>query len=274
MDTPPKIEPRFADSPSLPGARFTPDLDVVQGRYRLRFARTEADLEAVQTLRFEVFNLELGEGLDESYALGRDADRFDAQCQHLMVLEQTTGRTIGTYRLQVGESARAGAGFYSAGEFDLSHMPPEILLDSIELGRACIHLEHREKRVLFLLWQGLASYVLWNRKRFFFGCSSLTSQDVHEGLRTYYHLIERGQAREDFTLPPLPDFACELGGEPLRDGTVKIPPLFGIYLRYGAKICGPPAIDRQFKTIDFLTLLDVQDVDPKTFAAYAGTRPR
>jgi putative hemolysin len=26
----------------------------------------------------------------------------------------------------------------------------------------------------------------------------------------------------------------------------------------GAKICGPPALDRQFKTIDFLTLLDLR----------------
>ena len=29
----------------------------------------------------------------------------------------------------------------------------------------------------------------------------------------------------------------------------------------GAKICGPPAIDREFKTIDFLTFLDLEKLN-------------
>jgi putative hemolysin len=33
--------------------------------------------------------------------------------------------------------------------------------------------------------------------------------------------------------------------------------LLRAYLVIGAKICGPPAIDREFGTIDFLTLLDL-----------------
>jgi putative hemolysin len=36
-----------------------------------------------------------------------------------------------------------------------------------------------------------------------------------------------------------------------------------LYLDYGAKVCGPPAMDREFKTIDFLTLLDVEQFDPR-----------
>jgi putative hemolysin len=35
------------------------------------------------------------------------------------------------------------------------------------------------------------------------------------------------------------------------------PKLLRTYLSIGAKICGPPAIDREFGTIDFLTLLDL-----------------
>ena len=257
------------ESKPLPGAAFTPSLDQVQGRYRVRFAKTEADLEDVQRLRFEVFNLELGEGLDESYETGLDVDRFDLQCQHLMVIEEATGRTVGTYRLQVSESAEKGQGFYTASEFDLSKMPEEIRSNSIELGRACVHVDHRETKVLFLLWRGLAAYVLWNGKRYFFGCSSLTSQDPDEGLRTYVYLRDREQVRDDFEVPPLDAYRCE-GEVPPQAGEVKIPTLFGIYLRYGAKACGPPAIDRQFKTIDFLTLLDVHQVDPKTFQNFAG----
>ena len=89
----------------LPGQPLIPPLVEEQAGYRLRFARTEADLEEVQRLRFRVFNLELNEGLAESYQTGRDEDAFDPQCQHLMVEHAPSGACVGTYRLQVAESA-------------------------------------------------------------------------------------------------------------------------------------------------------------------------
>ena len=48
----------------------------------------------------------------------------------------------------------------------------------------------------------------------------------------------------------------------------RIPTLFRIYLRHGAKVCGPPAIDRRFKTIDYLVIFDVDAMDPAMFATY------
>jgi putative hemolysin len=44
------------------------------------------------------------------------------------------------------------------------------------------------------------------------------------------------------------------------DLRLKLPKLLRAYLSLGAKICGPPAIDRDFKTIDFLTLIDLETV--------------
>lgn len=256
----------------LKGGEFAPDLNLLQGGYRLRFAQTEGDLEAVQRVRFQVFNLELDEGLPESVSTGLDQDRYDRQCQHLMVTHEATGEVIGTYRLQVSESAQAGEGFYSNQEFDLSGLPPEVLEDSVELGRACILKEHRDKRVLFLLFAGLTSYLSWNSKRYFFGCSSLTSQDPHEGINAYLQLMERGKVWKDFVVSPRQGFACELAETPLKAMRVKIPSLFAIYLRYGAKICGPPAIDRVFKTIDYLTLFDLTKIDAQTREILAKSR--
>jgi putative hemolysin len=48
------------------------------------------------------------------------------------------------------------------------------------------------------------------------------------------------------------------------DGPVArgVPPLFASYLRIGTKIAGEPALDRQFKTIDFLAILDLADLSP------------
>ena len=252
----------------LPHQERIPTVDTTLGNLRLRFARDEADLQAAQALRYRVFNLELGEGLDTSHVAQRDEDRFDEQCQHLMVLDSGSNEVVGTYRMQVAESALAGAGFYSDAEFDLSGFGDEVLSNSIELGRACIAKEYRSRIALFLLWRGLAHYVLHTGKRMLFGCSSLTSQDPAEGLAALDTLRADGHLHPRFDIAPRADYACP--DVPHAGVAVTIPPLFGIYLRHGAKICGRPAIDREFGTIDFLTLLDAGAMDPKVFQSFAG----
>lgn len=261
---------RIESARALHRGSFRPPLDERHGPYRLRFARDERDLERALRLRFEVFNLELHEGLESSVAAGLDRDPFDAQCDHLLVEEVVTGRAIGTYRMQVAETARAANGFYSATEFDFAHLPPGFLDETIELGRACIAREHRSKKVLFLLWRGLASYVLWNGRRYLLGCSSLTSQDPLEGLCLYEQLAREGRLHPSISLPALPGYECIADGALTARKKAAVPTLFGTYLRYGAKVCGAPAIDRWFGTIDFLTLLDVASLDPRTFALFAA----
>src|ERR1041385_2365889 len=161
----------------LPQAAFT------KGRYVVRFARTAEEPDAVLRLRFRVFNLELNQGVESAYLSGRDRDEFDPTCHRLLVVDSTSGEPVGTYRLRTDEAARGSLGFYSAGEFDLSSLPRHVLEESVEVGRACVAREHRNKQVLFLLWKGLAAYMLHNRKRYFFGCCSLPTQDAREGLR-------------------------------------------------------------------------------------------
>lgn len=240
-----------------------------QGRYRARFAATEAELDAILRLRFEVFNLELGEGLESSFATGRDEDRFDSTCHHLLVEDtKNDGAIVGTYRMQTNEMAADG-GFYSAGEFDLAALPPEVAGGSVEVGRACIAREHRNRQTLFLLWKGLALYMLHNRKRYLFGCCSLTSQDGCEGLAALAHLEANGLLHPTVRVPPLAGFECgcdrPLAEEP---AAFELPLLFRTYLRYGTLVCGPPAIDREFKTIDFLVLFDVEALDRRTYHLY------
>src|SRR6185436_13849796 len=128
-------------------------------------------------LRFEVFNLELGEGLDASFLTRRDEDPFDRTCHHLLVEDRASGRIVGTYRMQTSEMAAGACGFYSAGEFTLGSLPREVVAGSVELGRACIAREHRGRPVLFLLWKGLAGYLMHFGKRYLFGCCSLSTQD-------------------------------------------------------------------------------------------------
>ncbi len=240
-----------------------------QGRYRARFARTGAELDAILRLRFEVFNLELGEGLESSYATGRDEDRFDSTCHHLLVEDTRNGGAIvGTYRMQTNEMAADG-GFYTAGEFELSTLPPEVMVGSVEVGRACIAREHRNRQTLFLLWKGLALYMIFNRKRYLFGCCSLTSQDGCEGLAALAHLEAGGFLHPAVKVPPLPGFECECERPlPSAPESFELPVLFKTYLRYNALVCGPPAIDREFKTIDFLILFDIEAMERRTYDLY------
>jgi putative hemolysin len=224
-----------------------------RGPHRLRFARTEADLDAVRRLRFQVFNLELGEGLDASYLSGKDEDQFDAQCQHLMV-EHAADGVVGTYRLQVAETAMAGEGFYSASEYDFSALPNAMLMASVEAGRACVAKGHRDKPTLYLLWCGLIAYLKFHNKKAFFGCSSLTSQDPAEGLRFYDELEADGHVHPEYRVTPLPGFTCL--AKDTSGPKVEMPKLFGMYLRHGARVLGPPAIDREFGTIDYLIYVE------------------
>ena len=226
--------------------------------YRLRMAIAPADLEAAQRLRFEVFNLELGEGLAASHALGRDEDAFDAHCDHLLVEQEETGEIVGTYRLQTGQLAAAHLGYYSEREFDFAAYEP-LRCELVELGRACVHRAHRHLGVLGLLWRGIARYARERRARYLIGCSSLTSQDPAIGAATFAFFEREGFLAEPHLLTrPTEAFACAMN---IRAADCPPPPkLLRTYLALGAKLCGPPAIDREFGTIDFLTLLDLQSV--------------
>ncbi|MEM9290097.1 MAG: GNAT family N-acyltransferase [Acidobacteriota bacterium] len=246
-----------------------PDVSIRQGRYLLTFARDESQLRQVQRLRFQIFNLELGEGLEESMATGLDQDRFDRVYHHLMVLDSTDGSIVGTYRLQTDDMAHSHHGFYSADEFDLSALPQEVLASSVELGRACISAAHRNRAVLFLLWKGLATYMVHNQKRFLFGCSSLTSQDPLEGLYIYHQLAANDHLHPALVVPPQPGYECFDESLVTNPGTeTELPKLFRTYLRYGTKICGIPAIDREFKTIDFFMLLDLESLDERRYKLF------
>jgi putative hemolysin len=250
-------------SPALDTLRDLPHFDVQDFKYIAHFATTAEQIEAALKLRFEVFNLELGEGLAVSFQTGRDRDEFDATCHHLLVTEKASGSVVGTYRLRTLEMTSDANGFYSAAEFDLTRLPPQCLHESVELGRACIAQSHRNRQVLFLLWRGLAAYMKHKRKRYAFGCCSLTSQNPAEGVATWHYLKDRGFCHEQIQVPVIPEYECR-HDEVYSNATVHIPRLFVNYLAINAKVVSPPAIDRRFKTIDFLVLLDVEAMDPRT----------
>jgi putative hemolysin len=264
-------------APSLAPAR--PRVHAEVGRYSLRLAENAEDRDAACRLRFRVFNIELGEGLESSYRTGRDTDRFDSCCEHLLVEDKhednPARRIVGTYRMQSGATAARNLGYYSEQEF--SFAPYEALRPGIlELGRACIDREHRTPEVLMLLWRGIAQYACDMGLRYLIGCSSINSQDPAEGWQLFGQL-ENYRVSAEFETVPTAAYGCpieqqsasaqpspcpsdRLMPEPPAStpAQCKVPKLLRTYLAIGARIAAPPAWDRAFGTIDFLTLLDLK----------------
>jgi len=263
---------------SLP-APAKPRIHAEVGHYRLRLAETAEDREAACRLRFKVFNIELGEGLQSSYRTGIDTDRFDHCCEHLLVEDKLADnpvrRIVGTYRMQSGATAERNLGYYSEQEFSFAPYEP-LRAGILELGRASIDREHRTPEVLTLLWRGIAQYATDMGLRYLVGCSSINSQDPAEGWQMYRQL-EHYRVSPEFETQPTPAYACpiEHGGahaQPSPSPSSQslpqpqsqlpapnpVPKLLRTYLAIGARIAAPPAWDREFGTIDFLTLLDLK----------------
>jgi putative hemolysin len=257
-----------------------PRIHAEVGRYRLRLAENVEDRDAACRLRFKVFNIELNEGLASSYQTGLDSDHFDLFCEHLLVEDKTEAnparRVVGTYRMQSGATALRNLGYYSEQEFNFASYEP-LRPCILELGRASIDREHRTPEVLTLLWRGIAQYANDMGLRYLIGCSSLTSKDPAEGWQVYRQL-DQYRVSPEFMTEPTAAYTC-----PIEQGSTqtqlpspsevlpisspppaqaKVPKLLKTYLAIGARICAPPAWDREFGTIDFLTLLDLKLLSP------------
>ena len=259
-------------TPVQPAENLQPQIHAEVGRYQLRMAQSVEDRDAACRLRFGVFNIELGEGLESSYQTGLDSDQFDLFCEHLLVEDKLSRRIVGTYRMQSGQSAARNLGYYSEQEFNLAPYEP-LRAGILELGRASIDRDHRTPEVLTLLWRGIAQYATDMGLRYLIGCSSLNSQEPAQGWQMY-HQLEHYRVSREFETLPTKRFACpteHIGREPQQPAQqesktvptqpsipVKIPKLLKTYLAIGARIAAPPAWDREFGTIDFLTLLDLK----------------
>src|SRR5260370_26805133 len=138
-------------------------VDIRSGPLQVRLAETAADIDAAQALRYRIFYERLGaQPMPEMVRRRRDFDRFDGDCDHLLVLDHTLGTgaqaIVGTYRLIRRETAARLGGFYSADAYHIApllRIPREIL----ELGRSCVDTGYRQRPAMPALLSGVAAYV-------------------------------------------------------------------------------------------------------------------
>lgn len=240
---------------------YTPtyDIDIETNQYRLETAATMSDLLEVFELRHQIFLEETGAATEDSD--GYDVDDYDSICDHIIIRSKEDNKIVGTYRVI---SSLYSDTFYSQSEFDLDEF-----LNSpgqkLELGRACIHHGHRNGAVIDLLWRGIAEYITLTGSKYLFGCSSLKITNPTDAKAVFEYLGEREQLEDRFTIRPIGEFNMDLPNvqaSSMADDEVKalIPPLLRSYFTAGSKVFGEPALDRAFKCVDFLTILDMDNL--------------
>ena len=244
-------------------------MHITRNDLSLRLAEGEADIRACQELRFKVFYEERGA---QGEAGGTDADRFDAICDHLMVMRDD-GELVGTYRLLRQEVAAAHGGFYTQNEFDVAPLlASHAGLRFLELGRSCVLKPYRTKPVVELLWQGIWDYVRTHGVDVMFGCASLEGTDPDAHAMALSFLAQHAAAPPEWRVRALPEHYVEMNrSKPAVDPKAALralPPLIKGYLRLGCFIGEGAVIDHQFNTIDVAIVLPVSAIDPRYFGKF------
>jgi len=253
----------FSDAKRPVPERFERLERVAPARLDVSWARTDEDVRAAQALRYQVFATEMGALLSvpQGAPAGHDIDRFDPFCEHLLVRvvepDGQLGTVIGTYRVLTPAAAQRAGGLYSETEFDLTRLHP-LRGQMVELGRSCIHPDHRSGGAIMVLWGALAEFMLRNGLDTMIGCASVAMRDGGHYAASLWKQLERTHlAAPEWQVQP----RLALPVADLRhDMQVEPPPLIKGYLRCGARILGAPAWDPDFNTADLPMMMRIAEL--------------
>ncbi|WP_405952265.1 GNAT family N-acetyltransferase [Streptomyces prunicolor] len=249
------------DRPSQPAAPT---------RYTVTLARDEDEVRAAQRLRHDVFAGEMGAHLSSPQP-GLDVDAFDAYCDHLLVRDTVSGQVVGTYRLLPPERAAVAGRLYSESEFDLAPLD-SIRPRLVEVGRSCVHPDHRDGAVIGLIWAGIARYMVDRGHDWLAGCCSIPLADGGAlAAGTWDRVGAKHLAPEEFRVRPLRPWNADGVTRPAE--RVELPPLLRGYVRLGAWVCGEPAHDPDFGVADLYVLLSMRRVNPRYLRHFLSLVP-
>ena len=251
---------------------------------KIRLAETANEIRVAQRLRHDVFVAERG-----TVQLGQntiDADKYDAVCAHLLVIEPQTqaaspyvladGSLVATARLIGQREAEELGGFYSADEFELGPLlKRHSQLKFLELGRTCILKQARGTAVMELLWQGIWDFVRSNSYDVMIGCASFEGTDLTAHAAALSFLSHHAKAPEEWQAKALPTRNAMPAPalNPPKDTKrilAGLPPLIKGYLRLGCYIGEGCVVDPAFNTVDVLIILPVKSINPRYFARFGA----
>ncbi len=250
----------------------------VSGSLEVRLAETEMEVEQAQRLRYSVFYEEMNAIPTEAMrAAGRDFDKFDQVCDHLLVVDREVldedGQplVVATYRLTREQDAARAGGFYTAGEYDIAPMLNGLPNGTkfLELGRSCVLMSYRSRPgTMQLLWKGLMAYVARFDIDLMFGCASLAGTDVEALSLPLSYLHHFHPMPEHLRVKARPELYVDMNRMPKeaiepREGLRSLPPLLKGYTRAGCCIGDGAVIDRQFATTDVFIYFPLSGIDAR-----------
>ena len=244
------------------------------GKISVSWAKHQDEVRQAQRLRYEVFAIEMGANLPKTLP-GHDIDLFDDFCEHLLVRDLASQQVIGTYRVLTPTQAKRAGSTYSDTEFDLTRLRM-LRARMVELGRSCVHADHRHGGVILALWGALAEFMARNQLDTMIGCASIPMH--HDGAATGMAAASIWRQVQKTHLAPIehrvtPRLALPV--EKLNDSlTVEPPALIKGYLRLGAKVLGPPAWDPEFNSADLPMMMRIADLPPRYSKHFSGRPDR
>jgi putative hemolysin len=228
-------------------------------RYTLLIAKDRQQIRAAQALRYQVFSEELGANLKTPIP-NYDIDYYDDFCHHILVCDAANNEVIGCTRILTSDQVAAAGGYYSESEFDLTNIY-QIKGKLIEVGRTCVHAAHRRGSVMSLLWAGLSRFMVEQNCDYFMGCASIPLTD-DAWLPLFDKLQQNYGSDENMRVFPKLPLNKSIVHE---NSKVEIPALLKAYIRLGAKICGEPCWDAQFKVADVFIIVSLENLQQRYF---------
>lgn len=259
------IRPYFSTLKLTKALSYRPffSFNLESGKYKIKTAENIMELYQVFVLRYENF-IENKKGIGRYFCI--DIDQYDYSCDHIIIQDKENNKIIGTYRVR---STLYTDELYSQSEFNLDVFMQKRGV-KLELGRACIDPAYRNGTSIDLLWKGLSRYAEISGTRYICGCSSIKTMCPQRS-KAYLEMFKAmGHYSDELRVAPLENFNMrlenvelnEFWAEHRNDQELKIPPLLKSYIKVGAQVFGAPALDRDFKCIDFFTALDIQNLTP------------
>jgi putative hemolysin len=248
------------------------------GALEVRLAETDHEIEQAQRLRYAVFYEEMSAiPSPQMRAAGRDFDKYDEVCDHLLVVDRDTldedGQplVVGTYRLTREKDAAKVGGFYTSSEYDLLPMISGLPKGTkyLELGRSCVLKSYRSRPgSMQLLWKGLMAYVARFDIDVMFGCASLPGIDPAEMALPLAYLHHTCAMPSDIVVKARPELYVPMNlmakdAIDEREAMRTLPPMLKGYVRANCMIGDGAVVDRQFGTTDVFIYFPLSTMDAR-----------
>lgn len=215
-----------------------------KGKYYVTYSKNKDEILDIQKLRFQTYREEFDREFFDN--LGTDKDKYDDIYDHLIVVDSTNNKIVGTYRITI-----TNENSYFGKNFDLGKNTKELMSNSVEVGRLAIDVNHRNGVVMFLLFRGIGNYLKKHNKKYIIGAGSIAIPDG-ETYESYEKVCDKivGKISNE--------------NERIKEDEIEIlPSIMRTYIKIGCEILNAPHHDPEFKCIDYPVVMNVDQMGEK-----------